>query len=89
MPRVVFTGNLQRHISCPPCMVPGRTVREALDAAFGLYPGSRGYVEDERGSLRAHMAIFVDGHAISDRRALSDAVEENAEVFVMQALSGG
>ena len=89
MPRVVFTGNLQRHISCPPCAVAGRSVRQALDEAFTLYPGARGYVLDEHGSLRAHMVVFVDGQAISDRRTLSDAVDENAEVFIMQALSGG
>lgn len=89
MPRVVFTGNLQRHISCPPCTVRGGTAREALDAAFELYPGSRGYVLDEHGALRAHMVVFVDGQAVSDRRGLSDAVDEDAEIFVMQALSGG
>ncbi len=89
MPRVVFTANLQRHVSCPPCAVAGRTVRLALDQAFSLYPGSRGYVLDERGALRAHMVVFVDGQAISDRHGLSDVVNENSEVFVMQALSGG
>jgi len=89
MPRVVFTGNLQRHISSPPCVVEGRTAREALDAAFTLYPGARGYVLDEHGALRAHMVVFVDGQAISDRHGLSDAVNGNAEVFIMQALSGG
>ena len=89
MPRVVFTGNLQRHILCPPCVVAGRTVRETLDEAFARHPGARGYVLDEHGALRAHMVVFVDGQAISDRRSLSDAVGETAEVFVMQALSGG
>lgn len=89
MPRVVFTGNLQRHIACPPCEVAGRTVRESLDAAFELHAGARGYVLDDHGALRAHMAVFVDGQAISDRRGLSDAVDGNAEIFVMQALSGG
>ena len=89
MSRVVFTGNLQRHISCPPCTVDGRTVSDTLDAAFALYPGARSYVLDEHGALRAHMVVFVDGQAISDRHGLSDVVNENSEVFVMQALSGG
>jgi hypothetical protein len=35
------------------------------------------------------MIVFVDGRAIKDRKELSDAVPENGEVFVMQALSGG
>ncbi len=89
MPRVAFTRNLQRHVACPPCTVAGATVRESLDAAFALYPLARGYVLDEHGALRHHMAIFVDGEPVTDRRALSDAVPATAEIFVMQALSGG
>lgn len=89
MPRVVFTGNLQRHVSCPPCQVPGGTVKEALDGAFALYPKARGYVLDERGELRFHMAVFVDGSPVVDRKSLGDPVDRDAEVFVMQALSGG
>ena len=89
MPRVVFTGNLQRHVPCPPCTVAGATVKEALEGAFTLYPRARGYVLDEHGNLRHHVVVFVDGQAIGDRRRLSDPVSEGGEVFVMQALSGG
>jgi hypothetical protein len=35
------------------------------------------------------MVVFVNNEPISDRIRLSDAVPENAEMFVMQALSGG
>ncbi|HJW72528.1 MAG TPA: hypothetical protein VJ486_06690 [Geothrix sp.] len=89
MPRVTFTGNLQRHVACPPCVVGGRTIAESLGLAFDLYPKARGYVLDEHGALRFHMAIFLDGIPITDRRGLSDAVPEDGEIFVMQALSGG
>lgn len=89
MPRVAFTRNLQRHVACPPCTVAGGTVRESLDAAFSLYPQARGYVLDEHGALRQHMAIFVDGEPVADRRALSDSVSAMAEILIMQALSGG
>lgn len=89
MPRVAFTQNLQRHVACPPCAVAGATVRESLDAAFDLYPGLRGYVLDEHGALRFHMAVFVDGVPVGDRRSLGDAVADSAEIWVMQALSGG
>jgi hypothetical protein len=30
----------------------------------------RGYVLDEHGSVRHHVAVFVDGQSIVDRRAL-------------------
>ncbi|HET6331506.1 MAG TPA: MoaD/ThiS family protein [Holophagaceae bacterium] len=89
MPRVVFTGNLQRHVACPPSEGTGATVREVLASVFARYPKAEGYVLDEHGALRHHMVVFVDGEAVSDRRHLSDPVPPNGEVFVMQALSGG
>jgi molybdopterin converting factor small subunit len=89
MPRVAFTANLQRHVPCPPCTVPGATAREALEHAFARFPGVRGYVLDDQGELRHHMAVFVRGQACTDRRGLSDPVAEGDEIVVMQALSGG
>lgn len=89
MARIVFTPNLQRHVACPPVDVRGATVREALDAAFASNPAARGYVLDEAGSLRRHVVVFVDGVQVRDRASLSDLVEPDAEVYVMQALSGG
>ena len=89
MARVVFTPNLQRHVQCPPADVRGATVREALDAAFTSNPRARGYVLDETGSLRHHVVVFVDGVQVSDRVALSDPIGPRAELYVMQALSGG
>ena len=44
---------------------------------------------DEHGALRFHMAVFVDGVPIEDRRSLGDPVAGDAEIYVMQALSGG
>ncbi len=89
MPRVAFTANLQRHLACPPMDVPGATVREALEAVFAENPRLRGYVLDEHGALRFHMAIFLDGTPIRDRKAQGDATEEGSQIYVMQALSGG
>ncbi len=89
MPRVVFTPNLQRHVACPAVDVAGATVREALERVFVDNPRLRGYVVDEHGALRKHMAVFVDGQQLVDRAALSDAVTAGAEIYVMQALSGG
>lgn len=89
MPLVRFTVNLQRHTLCPPCEVLGDTVAEALGAVFTEHPKLRGYIVDEHGALRQHMAVFVDGQQISDRRGLSDAVVPTSEIYVAQALSGG
>ncbi len=89
MPYVVFTSNLKRHVDCPDVDVAGATVRESLDQVFAEHPKLRGYVVDEQGRLRKHMVIFVDGKPASDRTELSDAVNVDSEIYVMQALSGG
>lgn len=89
MARVVFTQNLIRHVPCPSLEVPGATVREVLGRVFADNPRLAGYVVDERGVLRRHMVVFVDGRQVEDRAALSDAVLPGSEVYVMQALSGG
>lgn len=89
MPKVVFTANLQRHIDTPEATVAAESVREALDAVFREHDKLRGYIIDEQGRLRTHMAVFVDGKRIKDRDQLSDPVLPSSEIHVMQALSGG
>jgi len=89
MARVVFTANLQRHVSLPDREVRGATVREVLETLFRAAPSARGYVLDEQGILRRHMVVFVGGVQIHDRDTLSDPVGPDDEVCVMQALSGG
>ena len=86
---VAFTPNLQRHVECPTETVDGDTVRAVLEQLFVTNPRLRGYVLDDQGALRRHMMIFIDGQQIADREQLSDAVLPTAEVYVMQALSGG
>ena len=89
MARVAFTQNLQRHVACPPCTVEGATLRAVLDAAFATNPKARSYVLDDRGELRHHMVVFIDGEMLHDRAGLTDPVRPDSDVYVMQALSGG
>lgn len=89
MPRVSFPQVLQRHVACPPVDVAGGTVRQALDAAFAIYPSVRGYLFDEAGALRPHVAVFVDGQVVRDRERLGQRVAPEARIDVLQALSGG
>lgn len=89
MAMVRFTRNIQRHVACPTEQVAGETVRSALEAYFSTHPTARGYVFDDRGRLRQHMAAFVDGRQIEDRQGLSDPVGPDAVIDVVQALSGG
>lgn len=89
MVQVSFTSNIQRHVSCPPTEVPAGTVAEVLASVFADNEQARGYVVDDRGALRRHMVVFVNGQPVSDRQHLSDEVPDGADVYIMQALSGG
>ena len=89
MPRVIFTSNLRRHVDCPPQTVDAKNVHEALEVVFARLPAVASYVVDERFRLRRHIVVFVDGLAIQDRDAQTDAVHPDSEIYVMQALSGG
>jgi hypothetical protein len=89
MPTVRFTANIQRHVQCPPLEVSGATLRDVLEGYFQANERARGYVLDDRGRLRQHMAAFIDGRQVRDRQALSDQVPEGAVVDLVQALSGG
>lgn len=89
MPRIAFTPNLRRHLDCPALEAEGATLRAALDQVFALNPRLRGYLLDEHGRLRKHVAIFVNDVPIADRVALADPVAPRDEIFVFQSLSGG
>lgn len=89
VPTITFTANLQRHVRVPSRAVQALTVCEALERVFAEVPQARSYVVDEHGALRTHMNIYVGGEPIRDRKTLQDVVAENAEIYVMQALSGG
>ena len=89
MAHVVFTANLRRHVDCPEVDVDGGTVREVLERLFAERPAIRGYVLDDQGALRKHMAVFVDGERIRDRTHLAVAVRPESRIHVVQALSGG
>lgn len=89
MVSVSFTQNIQRHVACPTTEAAGQTVREVLDAVFETNPRARGYVLDEHGGVRPHVVVFIDGRPVKDRGGLSDTVADGADLFVMQALSGG
>jgi sulfur-carrier protein len=89
MPRVRFTQNIQRHVGCPEGQAEGGSVAAVLDQYFVTNPKARGYILDDQGSLRRHIAVFVDGRPVIDRSRLTDPVSPAGSVDVMQALSGG
>jgi sulfur-carrier protein len=89
MPTVQFTAHLRQQIPPEPLRVEGGNVLEALSEVFAKYPQVKSSVLDDQGAVRKHVAIFLDGQSITDRRRLSDPVHSESEIFIMQALSGG
>ncbi len=70
-------------------LVEAATVADVVREMEKIAPGFAFYVCDELGRLRRHVNIFVEEERIADRRRLSDGVEPDSRVFIMQALSGG
>ena len=89
MPTVSFTPALQRFLSVPATQVEGVTVGEALAAVFASRPALRGYVLDDQGAVRRHVAVYVNGEPVQDRIRMTDPVGFHDEIYVFQALSGG
>ncbi|PRF44254.1 MoaD/ThiS family protein [Burkholderia multivorans] len=89
MAHLFFAASIQRHIETPERDVDAHSLSEALDAVFREQPRLRGYIVDDQGALRKHLAVFIDGRPIRDRQRLSDALAPDSRVYVVQALSGG
>src|SRR5688500_5882168 len=71
MPRVSFSAHLQRHVPTPELEVKAASLREALAKACMDRPKLRGYILDEQGRLRRHVAVYVNGYPAKDRVTLS------------------
>jgi molybdopterin synthase sulfur carrier subunit len=96
MPRVVVGSALTRWLDSSKNAsgerafdVDGSTLREVLEDIFLREPQLRGYVMDERGAIRHHVALFLDGAPVYDRQQLQSAVPPGSELYILQALSGG
>lgn len=86
---IALTPHLQSHVDVDRREIAGSTVREALDSLFADNPRLRGYLLDDRGAVRKHVAVFLNGQSVKDRNHLSDPLPPDGEIFIMQALSGG
>ena len=62
---------------------------EVLDRAFRPWPilGSR--VRDERGQIRRHVNVFVDGEDAKREQGVQTPVGPESTVYVINAVSGG
>ena len=65
--------------------VPGATVGELLRALEAAQPGLGGWILDERGLVRRHINVFVNGEYGRDETP----VAPDDRVDVLPAISGG
>ena len=65
--------------------VEAATVREALEALESEQPDLRGWILDERGLVRRHIHVFVDGEAGDEETPLAGG----ESIDVLPAISGG
>jgi molybdopterin synthase sulfur carrier subunit len=89
MAQVHFTSWLRELVPDGPVQAAGGTVGDALDAVFAARPLVRSYVLDDRGKLRKHVCVFVDGARLKNDKALTQNIGPQTTLHVMQALSGG
>ena len=61
----------------------------ALARLWTECPGIRDRVITERGHVRTHVNIFVDGENMKDVGGLNAPVRDGAEIFLVPAVSGG
>ena len=65
--------------------VEGATVIELMRALESEYPAANGWILDERGAIRRHINVFVNGELGS----AETAVAADDRVDVLPAISGG
>ena len=85
MALVRLRGPLKALAGGPEHPVQGATVAELLRALEGAQPALQGWILDERGRIRRHINVFVNG----EKGAEDTAVGSDDRVDVLPAISGG
>jgi len=71
-------------------LAPGcATVADVMTVVASRWPGVRDRVMDERGVVRPHVNVFVDGESIKFLGGLGAPVEEHSTIVIVPAVSGG
>jgi sulfur-carrier protein len=86
MPLVRLRGPLKQLAGdCPEHAVAGGSVGELLLEIERAHPATRGWILDERGVLRRHINVFVNG----EPGRQDTSVSADDRIDVLPALSGG
>jgi sulfur-carrier protein len=65
--------------------LPGATVGQVLRALEGAWPKTTGWVLDERGDVRRHVNVFVNG----ERASADVPVAADDRMHVLPSITGG
>lgn len=84
--KVWIPSALQSYTQSSRAEATGATLDEVLQDLDRQYPGIRFRIIDEQQQVRRHMRIFISGVSVN---ALTFPLQENDEVVIIQALSGG
>ncbi len=68
---------------------PCETVGDALVALGRKSPGALDRIMDERGNVRRHVNVFVNGENIRFLDGLGTPARDGATILVLAAVSGG
>ena len=69
--------------------VAGTTLGEVLRELFAANPGLARHVTDERGRLRAHVVLALNGTILGRDLDLDRSVDPSDDIRLLQAVSGG
>ena len=78
-----FTDN------CHELAVEGETVAAVIDSAAADHPQLRPNLLTGDGTLQPFVHVFVNGNDVKSAAGLDTPVPDNAEVLIVQAISGG
>jgi len=67
----------------------GGTLAEVLDSLEASYPGIRGRILDDQGSLRRFVNVYVGNDDVRFLDSLETSTPEGAQVSVIPAVAGG
>jgi molybdopterin converting factor small subunit len=67
----------------------GRTLAEVLESLDGSYPGIKGRILDEQGSIRRFVNVYVGNDDVRFLEALDTSTPEGAQISVIPAVAGG
>ncbi|MDB5808570.1 MAG: molybdopterin synthase sulfur carrier subunit [Betaproteobacteria bacterium] len=84
--KVMIPGALRSYTERGEVDVGGATLAAALTELDRRYAGIRFRIVDEQDHIRRHIRIFINGEQTHD---LSQALDVNDEIVIVQALSGG